>query len=137
MNLRGIPVKVFCGKGRTHQSFSKDADINNIMGRYKKTGLLPVSRVAPNFGDFSDVVDLTDTLARIKAAEVAFGVLPAATREKFGNDVAKLLDFVQDPANLKEAVNLKLLPESMLPKPTSPQGVVGSQPTAGTEPKAN
>lgn len=124
-------------KSKTHQSFAKDADINVIMGRYRKTGILvdplavnPYKR--PNFGDFSDVQDLPVMLERIRQADMAFMCLPAAVRERFGNDVSKLLDFVNDPKNLVEAVNLKLLPDSMLPKV---EGTPASEGAAGQQAK--
>ena len=46
---RGVAVKVCFpandvrSKSKTHQSFAKDADINVIMGRYKKTGVQVIS----------------------------------------------------------------------------------------------
>lgn len=120
---RGIPVKVsFEGTdkrvlSRTKQSFSKDADINVIMGKYRKTGVLvdPLSVNVyrkPNFADFSDVTDLPTTLNRIREAERSFMVLPAVVREKFGNDVSQLLDYVSDEKNVEDSVKLGLLPET-------------------------
>jgi len=114
---------------RTKASFAKDADINNIMSRYQKTGVLvdplrinPNRR--PNFGDFSDICDLASMISRIRDVETSFRVLPASVREKFDNEPAKLLDFIADPANLKEAIELQLLPASMMPEPkeAAPEG---------------
>ncbi|AXH78142.1 MAG: internal scaffolding protein [Microviridae sp.] len=107
-------------KSRTHQAFAKDANINHIMKRYQKTGLLVdpgsvrVYRQA-QFGDFSNLVDLPSTLETIRKAELNFMALPALVRERFNNDVSNLLDFVQDPKNLVEAIDLKLLPEQLRP----------------------
>lgn len=116
------------GKSRTHQSFAKDADINVIMGRYQKTGLLvdPL-RVnphrKPNFGDFSDIGDLTTTMARIDLAREAFMVLPAKVRERFNNDAGELLAFVANPANAEEAIKLGLLPAPPAPPNVLPKDV--------------
>lgn len=109
-------------KSRSHQSFSKDANINNIMLKYKNTGLLvepgAVQRYRqPSFGDFSDLRDLPETLNRSREANRDFMALPGSLRERFGNDVSNLLNFVSDPANLEEAIELELLPESARPKP--------------------
>lgn len=113
---------------RTKQNFAKDADINNIMSRYRRTGLLvdPVSCSyrRPNFGDFSDMVELPFLIDRIRSAQSSFMVLPAALRERFHNEVAELIDFVSDPKNVKEAVDLHLLPASVLPQENSPIGKV-------------
>lgn len=150
MFSRGVRVRLDCGdqsvlcnKSRTHQSFAKDADINNIMSRFKKTGFLidplkvnPYRR--PNFGDFSDIGDLASQITRIREAEAAFMVLPASIRERFHNDVGELLEFVQNDANRAEAVEIGLLPKDVLnpvPKdytvtPPSPQGEGGTPPPA-------
>lgn len=120
---RGVAVKVsFSGTdkrvlSRAKQSFSKDADINNIMGRYRRTGVLVDPTTVnvyrrPNYGDFSDLVDLPVLLDRIREADRSFMVLPASVRERFDNDVSKLLDFVSDDKNVEEAVKLELLPDT-------------------------
>lgn len=126
MYNRGVPVKVLFdendpnSRSRTHQSFAKDADINNIMAKYRKTGILvdPTlvnSARQPRFGDFSDIVDYASIVNRITQANADFMTLSAEVRAKFDNDVEKCLVFIADPKNLVEAVKLKLLPESMLP----------------------
>lgn len=105
----------------THQSFAKEADINNIMARYKTTGVLvdPFNVDAgrqPHFGDFSDIPNYHQLVERIQQAQDDFMTLPAAVRKKFNNNVEECLAFIADPKNVEEAVDLKLLPESMRPK---------------------
>lgn len=107
-------------KSRTKQSEAADADINVLMKRYERTGTFVepgrpgVIRQA-TFGDFSQLGDLTQTLNLVDEAHMRFMALPATLREKFGNDAAELLRFVNDPVNLVEAIDLKLLPESLRP----------------------
>jgi len=113
------PVLDFTGlKSRTHQSFAKDADINNIMMKYQKTGVLGdpsvSSKRVPRWGDFSDIYDFTTQMNRLKAAEADFLTLPSTTREKFNHSVSACLDFIADPANVREAVDLGLLPKDMI-----------------------
>lgn len=102
-------------KSRTHQSFAKEADVNNIMKRYKRTGLLVdptvVARRTPYFGDFSSGSDFQTVAEQISNARSSFMFLPAEVRERFGNDVSKLLDFVAEPSNYSEAVKLGLIPK--------------------------
>jgi len=127
MSQRGTPVKLsFKPKNGNDkhvtsickQSFKDEANVNNIIRRYQKTGLLvdPTkvgrSRTA-QFGDFSDITDLPQTLQRINDANTAFMRLPPQVREKFQNDVGKLLTFVQNPENTNASIDLGLLPESM------------------------
>lgn len=110
-------------RSRTKQSFAKEADINNIMMRASKTGLLVdpsvVSNRRPNFGDFSDVGDFQSIVNRIRSVEGAFMMLSAKIRSKFDNDAGKLLDFVADPVNAKEAQELGLLPVPVVPVPVN------------------
>lgn len=110
-------------QSRTHQSFAKDADINNIMQRFQKTGVLvdPTlmsSERQPRFGDFSDIADYSQIVGRINEANEAFMTLSAEVRFRFNNDVEECLQFIADPKNLEEAVKLKLLPETALPVKT-------------------
>jgi len=122
---RGLPSKLVfrsddpLSRSRTHQSFGKDANINVIMAKYKKTGvlvdpLLVSSDRQPRFGDFSDLSDYGVRYARIKQAQEDFMTLPAVVRAKFNNDVENCLTFISNPENLKEAVALKLLPSGIL-----------------------
>lgn len=126
MYERGLVVKLSFdernpdSRSRTKQSFAADADINRIMSRYPaaKAGQVVLASAAVNsgqqgyFGDFSDVGDFASIVSRIQAAQDAFQLLPAAVRERFGNNVAQCLDFVAEDANLEESVELGLLPDS-------------------------
>jgi len=123
MSTRGIPVKLICdsndprGRSRTHQSFAKDADINNIMGKYQRTGILvdpsiPRTRF-PQFGDFSDVIGYSEVVERIQKAQTSFDLLPSDIREKFDYSVQKAIDFISDPVNYDESVKLGLLPANV------------------------
>lgn len=96
----------------TRQEFAKDADINNIISRYRETGFLtdptrPSSRT-PMFGDFSNVQDYQSALEALNQADEDFMKLPARVRDRFSNNPQELIDFLQDPANLEEAISLGL-----------------------------
>lgn len=126
MRERGVcPALVFDAmdknsRSMTHQSFAKDADINTIMSRYAVSGVLvdPMnvdsSRV-PRFGDFSDLMDYSHVVNRIQQANADFMTLPSEVRARFDNDVEKCLQFIAEPANVREAVTLGLLPKTMIP----------------------
>lgn len=68
MFSRGVAPKLMCGPSRVHTSFAKSADINVIMHRYQKTGILVDPRYSservPRFGDFSDIPDYDVLLSR-------------------------------------------------------------------------
>ena len=63
---------------RAKQSFGREVDINQIMARYNKDGILPSpSGRKAFFADVSDVPDLQTTLERFNAAQEQFASLPA------------------------------------------------------------
>lgn len=122
MSMKGTNPrpKLVCGEGRTKQAFKDEADINNIVARYRATGMLP--HVAARRGVFADVSKLGDFRTQLDTLTVfkqAFETLPAVLRSRFGNDPATLVEFLQDPANLEESVKLGLR-EALPPVPAPP-----------------
>jgi phage internal scaffolding protein len=97
----------------TKQSFSDECDINVIMARYEKTGVLSSENpISPSYGDFTDVVDYDESLRIVMDADEAFMSLPAKVRARFQNDPSEVIEFVRDPANRSEAVALGLIAAS-------------------------
>nr|QJB20846.1 MAG: internal scaffolding protein [Microvirus sp.] len=93
----------------TQQQFKAECDINNIMAKYKKTGLIThVNRFAGHIGDFSSGDSYQESLHKVMAAQESFNALPAHIRSRFFNDPAQMLDFLSDPKNDEEAVKLGL-----------------------------
>lgn len=93
----------------TKQAFAEECDINSIMRRYETTGTVDhINRREPAYGDFTDVKSYHEAANVVIAAEAAFADLPAKVRDRFGNDPAKLMEFLQDPANQDEAIALGL-----------------------------
>ena len=93
------------------QHFKDECDINYIL---KNFGIeaLAVNPLQPRYGDFTDVVDYHSALNAVIAAEDGFMALPANIRTRFDNDPAKLIDFMENPANLAEAQSLGLVNKS-------------------------
>ena len=90
----------FCDRSLTKQSFAKDADINNILASYSKTGILANANTQiPLFGDFTNVPDYQTSLNMVNDANQRFSQLDARVRDRFGNDPAKLLAFLSDDSN--------------------------------------
>ena len=103
----------------TQQHFAKDADLNVIVKRYGITdgAALPAvydpSIDSSYFGDFTNTTDLRDALDQMRIAGERFMALPAEIRTRFGNDPATFIDWINDPSNLDDAVDLKLLGENV------------------------
>lgn len=108
-------------RSRTQQQFGKEADINNIMAKYRKTGVLvdPTMvnvNMKPMFGDFTKLGSFQSMQFKVKEAEKAFNSLPLKVRQRFEFDPGKMLDFLSDPNNAKEAVELGLMHSSVIPR---------------------
>lgn len=96
----------------TQAQFQDECDINKIMDRYMRTGCLsdPLNRMRPGtYGDFTEMGDYMENMNKIVQAREMFDALPAKVRERFGNNPGAMIDFVMDPANQKEAIDLGLL----------------------------
>lgn len=114
-----IKVRIFfTGEGRTKQSFKAECDINTIIDRYLKTGVMEFTQKnEPRYGDVTGL-DYQNAMQIVAGAKSLFNELPAHVRDRFDNEPALFLDFVQDPANTDEARELGLL--KPLPPPETP-----------------
>lgn len=121
-------VKVMAvGDGRTKQSERDGTDINKIVARYRKTGILPATRrVQPVFADVTGISDFHTMLNRVEAGKAAFQSLPAVVRKKFGNDVESMVAWLQDSKNMDEAIEMGLVEK--------PQGYVSPKDKAPAAP---
>lgn len=85
----------FTKPSRTKQSEKDATDINKILEKYKKTGILPNMILNdPTYGDFSEALTYQESLNTVLKAREQFDGLSASLREKFQNDPAKFLEFV-------------------------------------------
>lgn len=132
----------FEGAGRTKQSFREECDINTIMRRYQSTGVIDPRMFRE--GVFADATgqDYQEAMLFIADAKAQFLDLPAEIRSRFENNPSKLLDFVHDPKNRDEAVQLGFLDASKLPKgwgdtPAPSASPAASQAAANAAPAAN
>lgn len=114
--------------GRTKQSFKDEADINLIMERYARTGILEFQqRRQAQYGDFTgyDYQAAKDLVAK---GYSMFYELPATVRDRFKNDPAAFLDFVSNDGNRAEAEKLGLLKPQDAPSATEAGGPGGGKP---------
>lgn len=113
---------------RAKQQFRDECDINAIMAKYKKTGLVEhVNRYQGQYGDFSTVADYQEALNMVMEAQQAFMSLPAHVRTRFDNDPGQYLEFVQDPGNQEEMVKMGLAHK----RPEKPQEEIKGPPGPG------
>lgn len=102
------PGVQFTGKSRTKQSFKDECDVNNILKKYKESGIPPREMGPGAFGDFSNVTDFQSALNAVAEAQETFASLPAHVRDFFGNDAVRFVSFSEDPKNVDKMVELGL-----------------------------
>lgn len=130
-----VTVPVTAGlKSMAKQSMRDECDINNILRRFGKTGTIThLAKVAGRYGDFEDI-SFHEAMNVVRRGEEAFAALPFTLREKFHNDPAEYLEFVQDPKNIDEFRRLGLAKEAPKEPPKPPEaageGGPGAKPPA-------
>lgn len=94
---------------RTKQAFKDECDINTIISRFLRTGVMNfTAKNEPRYGDCTGI-EFDAAMRTVANAQSLFNELPAALRHRFENEPAKFLDFVQDEKNREEATALGLL----------------------------
>ncbi|WNK13515.1 MAG: internal scaffolding protein [Microvirus sp.] len=99
----------FPQQGRTKQEFKNECDINTIMARFDKTGVLAfTNRFQPQYGDVTGI-EFQTSMELIAHGRSMFQELPSGIRARFQNDPARFLDFVHDENNAEEMRAMGLL----------------------------
>lgn len=116
--------------GRTRQSEKDACDINVIVNQFQR-GVIPahvVNRVA-EYG-FVPAMNFQDCMNQVREAKETFAGLPSETREFFGNDPGRFVNYVATPEKLAELVKLGLVipkaPEAEPPVGPSGTGAGGT-----------
>lgn len=120
------------GKSLTQQHFKTECDINVIVKRFLKTGVLPEMRSSGIYGDFSDAPSFQAAMDIVAVAQRQFDGLDAKTRQRFGNDPKQFLEFVADPANSDDMIKMGLATKPLPEVPPEPQKVIIVNPEAPT-----
>jgi len=140
----------------TKQCFKDECDINNIMAKYKRTGVLDhLAGQLPTYGDFDSEATYQQALNQVIAAQESFDALPAHIRDRMNNDPGTLMAFMANADNQAEAERLGLvrkrtdpvLPPSERPAPqggtasgggeTPPTPPSTANPNTGVQPPTN
>lgn len=117
------------GKSGVKRSFAQRADINDIVARYRRTGVLDyTSRVQGVFADVSGMGDFRTACDKVVRLREAFESLPAIVRTRFNNDPANMVEFLRNTENREEAIKLGLVkkpeapatPAAAAPDPAGP-----------------
>lgn len=100
----------------TQQQFKEEADINTIVDRFLKSGVLPTAVNMPQYVDYEGVFDFQSAMNVVRQADENFMRLDAKVRARFNNSPQAFLEFFANPENAEEAVRLGLaIPKAPLP----------------------
>lgn len=108
------------GESKTEQSHRDVVNINSIMRRYQKTGVVPQASSGAIYGDFTGVSDYRSALEAVRQADEAFMKLPSSVRKEFGHDPQRLLAFLSDPNNRQAAEDMGLIERAPEAPPQAP-----------------
>lgn len=117
-NYKGEKPTITCGPGRTKQSFSEKVNINSIIAKHRRTGMIEhLNKNKPFYGDVSEITTYKESLETVLIAQNLFSKMSADIRERFKNDPNEMITYLNDPKNIEEAIKLKMIK----PKPLPPQ----------------
>lgn len=96
-------------KVQVQQHMKNDCDINQIVARNKVRTYQETNPRIAKFGDFSNLGNYQEMHERVKRAEDAFAALPAKIRDRFENNPAKLVEYVNGPDSPEKRAELDKL----------------------------
>lgn len=101
---------------RAKQSMKAECDINSIMRRYIKTGV--VAHVNERSGVYGVATSQSyhEAMEIVRHANEMFAAVPAAIRKEFDNDPEKFLRFVSDEKNVEKMRELGLMKPKEAPR---------------------
>jgi len=110
-----MKVAIATGDGLTEQNHKDETDINKIVRKYNKTGLIDhLNQFEKQYADMTGY-DYQDAMNTVAAANTMFEGLPSQIRNKFDNDPAKFINFVDDENNYDAMVEMGLAKEKSDP----------------------
>jgi len=120
-----------CGKTMTEQHHAKTCNINYIVGKYQKTGLVDhVNRHQGRYGDVS-AANFETAMELVTEQKTVFAELPSSVRKHYKNDVTKYLAHVQTEEGALEHQNLL----NPAPEEPEPEKEPQNEPQKATDPE--
>lgn len=113
----------------TQQQFKEDSDINTIVDRFMKSGVLPTPVNMPQYVDYEGIFDFQSAMNVVRQADESFMRLDAKIRARFNNSPQEFLEFFGNPDNVDEAIRLGLA----IPQAVAETQVSAAEPTSKSE----
>ena len=113
----------------TQQQFKEESDINTIVDRFMKSGVLPTPTNMPQYVDYEGVFDFQSAMNAVRAADENFMRMDAKIRARFNNSPQEFLEFFANTENTEEAIRLGLA----IPQAVAETKVSAAEPTSKSE----
>lgn len=115
------------GDGLTKQNHKDECDVNLILSKYQKTGVLQHrQQFEPQYDDATGY-DFQDAMNLVISSQNMFNELPSSMRKKFENNPVKFMNFVNNPENQDQMIEMGLATDNR-PAPTQPVEVIITNP---------
>lgn len=93
----------------TEQHHKDTCDVNKIITKYDKTGLIiHANTMEAQYGDMTGM-DYKEALDKVMEIRNDFNLMPSKIRKRFNNNPEEYLRFMENPANRDEAIKLGLV----------------------------
>lgn len=106
----------------TQQNMKDSTDVHQIMKKYTKNQQDAFLKSPVAQGIYSDTASMPSyqtAMEFVAKADSAFELLPSNIRSRFRNDPQQLMDFLQNPKNKEEAINLGILKKPVQTEPSA------------------
>lgn len=131
MSIPRVTIKT--GKGITKQANKDECDVNLILAKYQKTGIITHrQQFEPQYDDATGV-DFQTAMNLVKSSEAMFNELPSSVRRQFRDSPIEFMNFVNDPANQDAMIEMGLATSNIEPAP-EPIPVVITETSTETAP---
>jgi len=85
----------------TQQQFAEEADINTIVDRFLRSGVMPTPTQMPQYVDYEGVFDFQSAMNVVRSADENFMRLDAKVRSRLTTLLKSFLSFLQIPRILR------------------------------------
>lgn len=114
----------------TKQSHKQECDINVIMGKYQKTGVINhLKNYGPEYGEYS-AIDFQEAMQLIASGKSMFEELPSQARKYFNNDPSEFMRAFQNGGNEETFRELGLLGPKPVPENQDEQNTTTTDSTS-------
>jgi phage internal scaffolding protein len=118
----------------TKQSHAERLDVNNIIKRYNRTGVLQQATDFEGvYGEFTSY-DLREAIEKVEKSNQIFMEVPSEIRARFENDPGAFIDFATNPTNVHQMRDWGLAKPEPKKTPNVDVGDADAQPAPPVEP---